>query len=624
MPYTRPDVYFTETLLPSVAGAGSTIPSGAFVGLAAKGPSAPTLVKSWSQYVTLYGGFVSGYTSWLPYAVYQHFTNGGGDCYVVRVLPTGAEPSTLDLLDDAGSPLTTLTVSAKNPGTWGDSVHVQVIDRSASAGRFDLYVYNGGTTGSYIVERWNDLVMDPDSERYVESVINSVRRGSAWITVTDAGSATAHPDNAPKVLSPTALTGGSDGLVAAVAEVQNITVAASGGTWDLTIGAESALDLAYDISAADLEDVLDGFTAFSNGDIEVTGGPGNVSGSTPYVLTYLASLGNRVLPTCDSTNLTGGAHTATPSTVVPGVGASDNLLSANLTAVYSAAVTSLDAVDLPLILNIPPHNDPNGDPLSDAVFTSALSYATGRYDTFMVVDVPSPTLDPTGAVDYYEALTDTSYGALYYPWVVINNPASARSGVRITVPPGGAIVGQFMATDRLRGPEKTPAGLNNKISGALDLSVTMTVDDLDELAAGQVNALRPYGGSGICIMGGRTLLSTGNDRYLTIRRQLIFLRNGLINLTRFAVFEVNDHRLWETITNRVTTFLTDYWASQGLRGETPREAFFVKCDAENNTLARIEAGEVHVQVGVALQYPSEFVVIDLAQWEGGANTTEVV
>ena len=209
MPYTRPDVYFTETLLPSVAGAGSTIPSGAFVGLAAKGPSAPTLVKSWSQYVTLYGGFVSGYTSWLPYAVYQHFTNGGGDCYVVRVLPTGAEPSTLDLLDDAGSPLTTLTVSAKNPGTWGDSVHVQVIDRSASAGRFDLYVYNGGTTGSYIVERWNDLVMDPDSERYVESVINSVRRGSAWITVTDAGSATAHPDNAPKVLSPTALTGGT-------------------------------------------------------------------------------------------------------------------------------------------------------------------------------------------------------------------------------------------------------------------------------------------------------------------------------------------------------------------------------------------------------------------------------
>ena len=51
----------------------------------------------------------------------------------------------------------------------------------------------------------------------------------------------------------------------------------------------------------------------------------------------------------------------------------------------------------------------------------------------------------------------------------------------------------------------------------------------------------------------------------------------------------------------------------GLRGTTSAESFFVKCDEENNTASEIAAGKVHVEVGVALEYPAEFVILNLSQ-----------
>jgi phage tail sheath protein FI len=51
----------------------------------------------------------------------------------------------------------------------------------------------------------------------------------------------------------------------------------------------------------------------------------------------------------------------------------------------------------------------------------------------------------------------------------------------------------------------------------------------------------------------------------------------------------------------------------GLRGDTAAQAFYVKCDVENNPNESIAQGEVHIEVGVALQYPAEFVVINLSQ-----------
>jgi phage tail sheath protein FI len=115
-------------------------------------------------------------------------------------------------------------------------------------------------------------------------------------------------------------------------------------------------------------------------------------------------------------------------------------------------------------------------------------------------------------------------------------------------------------------------------------------------------------------MGGRTLLQDGTaNRYVNMRRSLIYIRKSLRDLTQFAVFENNGERLWAQLRTSISVFLTGYLNQGGLRGAVPAQAFYVKCDAENNSDADIANGEVHIEVGVALQYPAEFVVITLTQ-----------
>ncbi len=51
-------------------------------------------------------------------------------------------------------------------------------------------------------------------------------------------------------------------------------------------------------------------------------------------------------------------------------------------------------------------------------------------------------------------------------------------------------------------------------------------------------------------------------------------------------------------------------------GTTPREAFFVKCDAETTTPDDVDLGIVYIVVGFAPLKPAEFVVIQLQQLAG--------
>jgi len=72
----------------------------------------------------------------------------------------------------------------------------------------------------------------------------------------------------------------------------------------------------------------------------------------------------------------------------------------------------------------------------------------------------------------------------------------------------------------------------------------------------------------------------------------------------------------------VSSFLSEFYRSGGLVGDNASQAFFVVCNTTNNTTTSIDQGIVNVEVGVALQYPAEFIVINLSQWTGGSNAVE--
>jgi phage tail sheath protein FI len=134
-----------------------------------------------------------------------------------------------------------------------------------------------------------------------------------------------------------------------------------------------------------------------------------------------------------------------------------------------------------------------------------------------------------------------------------------------------------------------------------------------------VNLFKSIPGGGIIINGARTMDKSTPGRYIPIRRSLNYLKQSLTDATQFAIFEPNDERLWTRITMTVSSLLSEFWRSGGLKGTNANEAFYVTCDSTNNTVTTINNGEVRIEVGVALQYPAEFIIINLSQWTGGSN-----
>jgi phage tail sheath protein FI len=279
-----------------------------------------------------------------------------------------------------------------------------------------------------------------------------------------------------------------------------------------------------------------------------------------------------------------------------------------------SAVTAFDTVFNSLLLNAP------GITVAANV-NSLLSYAAARQDVFVIID------PVTGDVDTQLTLADTGYtkssfGAVYYPNVTIGDPTVNTRGATRTASPSGAVMGLYATTDASRGVFKAPAGTSSRLADVVAVTALTNAElDLMNSASAPVNPIKYVAGSGFVVMGARTLKPGYVDRYIPVRRSLIYLRKALTDLTQYAIFEPNDAVLWRSLNATVSAFLTDFWSQGGLRGDVPEDAFFVKCDEELNTLAVIDEGQVLLEIGVALQRPAEFVIIKIGQFDGGATVT---
>jgi phage tail sheath protein FI len=80
-----------------------------------------------------------------------------------------------------------------------------------------------------------------------------------------------------------------------------------------------------------------------------------------------------------------------------------------------------------------------------------------------------------------------------------------------------------------------------------------------------------------------------------------------------VVFEPNDAPLWAQIRLNLGAFMHSLFMDGAFQGATPREAYFVKCDAETTTQFDIDNGVVNIEVGFAPLKPAEFVVIKIQQ-----------
>jgi uncharacterized protein len=282
----------------------------------------------------------------------------------------------------------------------------------------------------------------------------------------------------------------------------------------------------------------------------------------------------------------------------------------------------LEAIDEITMLSVPDLMSARDRGLLDdegvrAVQDAMITHCELMRDRVAILDTP-PGLNAQRVKSWRaEANYDSKYAALYWPWIKVMDPLS---GAPAFVPPSGHMAGIWARNDSTRGVHKAPA--NEVVRGAIALELNLTKGEHDQLNPDGINCIRSFPGQGIRVWGARTLSSDPEWRYLNVRRLFNYIEKSILNGTNWVVFEPNDPKLWDSVKRTITMFLRRVWRDGALFGQTPAQAFFVKCDAENNPPENRDAGMLMVEIGVAPVKPAEFVIFRLSQFADGAGLEE--
>ncbi|MCA1789009.1 MAG: phage tail sheath family protein, partial [Thioalkalivibrio sp.] len=293
----------------------------------------------------------------------------------------------------------------------------------------------------------------------------------------------------------------------------------------------------------------------------------------------------------------------------------------------SLGIWALDHADIFNLLCIPPFT--RLVDVTEETWTAALTYCRTRR-AMLIVDPPSGWTTPDNVLDGTIGIDGTgsavpardANASVYFPRVRMADPLEEN---RLeTFAPCGVIAGIHSRTDAQRGVWKAPAGVDATLIGVRELAYHLTDGENGRLNPLAVNALRTFPVTGNVVWGARTM--RGADqlasewKYIPVRRLALHLEESLYRGTQWVVFEPNDEALWAQIRLNVGAFMHDLFRQGALQGTTPRDAYFVKCDAETTTQNDIDQGIVNFSVGFAPLKPAEFIIIRIRQMAGNIQT----
>ncbi|HEY3342992.1 MAG TPA: phage tail sheath C-terminal domain-containing protein [Anaerolineae bacterium] len=285
-----------------------------------------------------------------------------------------------------------------------------------------------------------------------------------------------------------------------------------------------------------------------------------------------------------------------------------------------APVAPLAEPPAPPLLERAPHFDME----SVALAQQALVDQCERlHDRFALLD---PPVTPRGIADADEIQMwrqrfDSSYAALYYPWVLVLDPLRLGNSPVRAIPPCGHVAGVYAQTDLERGVHHAPA--NVELAWAQALTFDISGDLQGALNPIGINCLRVLPGRGIRVYAARTLSSIPMWRYVNVRRLLMMIEKSIEQAIQWSVFEPNSTDLRNTLVSSISNFLETLWLRGALFGVAPEQAFVVQCDDDNNPPYLADLGQLVVDVGVAPVSPAEFVVVRIGKTADTLEITEL-
>ena len=571
--YLSPGVYVEEYDSGAVPMQGVSTSTAGFIGLAQRGPvvGKPQLVTSFADYKRAFGGYLSeakfGEARFLPYAVEQFFINGGSRAYIMRVAAEGAAA--------AKATAGVLQIEAANPGEWGNKIRVTV--EASSKAKTQVIAVNGADLKLKNADGFNqgDVVelFDGKAKAYatiVSSLDNIVTLDApCTLNVADEKIGT------PKYIKTCELTL-TVKLDDVVETYANVSLCPEAGNF---VSARTRKSDLVTIAVTEAKAPA----APKEGKDEKAPAPAK-AGVTPIELVGGAAV----------IALAGGSD-GKVANVSPNVYMGED----NGPGKRSGLAAFLENVDVS-IMAIPGVTAPE-------VQAALIAHCENCKSCFAILDVPIDRKKTNDVVEFRD-MYDTTYAAMYHPWLEMFDPLAKRSAY---FPPSGAMAGIYARTDNERGVHKAPA--NEIVRGCTGLSCNYNEGEQDILNPKGVNLIRAFTGRGIRVWGARTMSSNGLWKYVNVRRLYIYIEESIKANTNWVVFEPNSEVLWGRVTRTIEMFLATCWRSGALAGSTPSEAYFVECGPTTMTQDDIDNGRLICNIGIAAVKPAEFVIFRITQ-----------
>jgi phage tail sheath protein FI len=580
--YLAPGVYVEETSFRAKSIEGVSTSTAGFVGLTRRGPVADPdsgnlleLITSFGDFERIYGGLSdlditvggSPLTNYLAHAVRNFFNEGGARLYVSRVyVPPADDDDGIARVNLNGAG--TIQAVARFPGTAYEGT-IAFRETEAPASQTTLATAPAGTLLKVVTDG------TPATTAYY------VKAGDNW-----RGSA---PDAVPAVLTLT--TNDTATFVA----LNVLTTDADGNQLsyeDLGLSSDHprALVKVLNASPARRSDYLQNLYAVTVD-----------TGVTPFALRE-ALFGTEGAPApLDDDDFR----------VFTLAGGSDGL--EPIQSAFEAALRELASVEDISIVAAPGYSALT---LTQARgIQGALIAHAERRRAYRIAVLDTPAALSVTEARTHKSQIDSKYAALYYPWVTIVNPlfrpGDAGIPAEINLPPSGFVAGIYARNDVERGVFKAPA--NEVVRSAIRFEREINFAEQESLNPFGVNCLRYFAGRGYRLWGARTVSSDPEWKYVNVRRYFNYLEQSIDRGTQWAVFEPNGPQLWTNIRDTISAFLYNEWIAGALLGNSPAEAFFVKCDRSTMTQNDLDNGRLVCLIGVAVVKPAEFVIFRIGQ-----------
>jgi phage tail sheath protein FI len=661
---TYPGVYIQELTGPvhTIAAVATSIT--AFVGYTPRGiDNRAQEIFSFSDFQRLYGGLASN--SELSYAVSQFFQNGGSQAYVVRTPATSLGAAGANVVFDG------MQFTALSSGTWANEqllIDTDIIGVNLTA---DPLAFNLTITdlADQTSEYFANVTLTQSNNNFIVTVVNDADNGSQLVNVSFPGAIPTTAVTVSGVLGAAITTsavntaiGGSSTATTATQDFSLVMSTSSPATpptpLPLTIKIipkAGAIPQTMTGLASQVQQSINAALAVQmpGASVQCTVAP-NGAGQALRVNALLPQNPDAVVTfskpaSGGDASAALGLATAQENVAHYALGTGDSFASqtssgkgSNGTGLPQTAdilgsqaaftgIYALQKVDLINLLSIPdatralPSSPTSLDPTinTSAIYSAAIALCD-QMRAFLLVDSPPNVFTVTAAVDWISSqlgVVDPN-GAAFFPRLRLPDPLN-NYNLR-TFAPSGIVAGVYATTDGVRGVWKAPAGIEAVLNGVQSMTYKLSDAENGVLNPLRLNCFRTFPNYGPVLWGARTLVGAdamaNQWKYVPIRRMALFLEQSLYQGTQWVVFEPNDEPLWASIRLNVGSFMQTYFLKGAFQGQTPDQAYFVKCDSETTTQTDIDNGVVNILVGFAPLYPAEFVVIQIEQLAGQSQS----